>query len=112
MSSHPGMFMPIEVTNLIFSALSLRSGKPFALGTNVALFCARGQATTARVKVTAQTSLFDLFIFGPAGPKPIQVPLDFDLNKGRGLVGTMLALEFTPWILVTDRDLLVGSYSV
>jgi hypothetical protein len=97
---------PRPATNWVFSRASLDLSLPFILGTNTALLVPRWMPYSMP-EHTAKSVTVDLFVFGRADKKPVQVPLTFDLSKGN-FPPTMPTEWFQRWVLFTDEYLLLA----
>jgi hypothetical protein len=99
----------MSATDGDFTAQILLAGKPFLLGTNVAILSPRGQGLTTHIETSDKTSQFDIFVFGPAGKRPVQIALNIDLSRGEPLGSRFGMPQLKPHIIVTENELLLGS---
>ncbi len=107
-SLHRGSVNRPNITNSVFSSLTVSGGIPFMDGTNVAILAGRGEGAPREVAYSERSNQMDLFFFRPAGENPIQVPMQLDLTQGEAPAERGIAFRFQPWILVTERHLLIG----
>lgn len=108
MQSRPGVSAPTRETNWNFSSISIASGRPFMLGTNAALLCARGEAWTDGAHAKTNTSRYDIFVFGPAKEMAVRAQLELDLGRGPAPVAGQLARGFQAWVLPTEKYIFAG----
>jgi len=108
MSPQPGLMAPAHSTNWNFTHLTILAGQPFLFGTNVAVIIARGRPWTVRMEQQREPTTYDLFVFGQAGPKPVQIQFEVDVSEVMGTTQNVKFQEFAPWALATENDLLFG----